>query len=513
MKVIDYVIFLVITTVVGFLVGLFINWYNKKQNLLVNNNAKNLENELNELKQKLQSAEEKLINKNNEITKLTTELKHYFNTNEEQNKQILLLKATELNLAESNKQLEIQKVTITELKTETSNLKNKLEEKTENIKTLSTENEALKTKLDEKQNNFEEQLKQLNQAKEQIKLEYKDITEKLFEQSQQKVKTQNQQAILELLDPVKIQLKEFKERINAVHTEDTKTNQALVTKIEELAKLNKKITDEAKNLTAALKGDNKTQGNWGEIKLQRLLEEAGLEKDLEYKIQDTITNENSNILRPDVVLTLPEEKQVIIDSKVNLKDYEAYSSEDNPETKQIYLKKHIESIKNQIKNLASKNYQDAYGIKTFDLVLMFIPIEPAYHLALENERSLFTDALNKRILIVSPSMLLVTLRMIKEVLRHDKQNKNIEEIAKRGATLYEKIVGLVESFEKVGENIKRAQKSYDDTIKRLSGKGGAIRQAEMLKELGVKSKKSFSQDLLENPIESSLNLTLPSSNK
>ena len=262
--------------------------------------------------------------------------------------------------------------------------------------------------------------------------------------------------------------------------------------------LNKTVSQEANNLTKALKGSNKTQGNWGELILERVLETAGLRKGEEFDVQESHTTGDGKRLQPDVVLHLPEDRHLVIDAKATLVAYEDYANAEDDKHREAALKRHLDAVRAHIKGLSDKNYQDLYGLKSLDFVLMFIPIEPAFMLAVTHDRELFMDAWNKNVLLVSPSTLLFVVRTVASLWRQEAQNRNAQDIAKRGAELYDKLAGFVEDMESLGTRLSQAQKDYDGAINKLStGKGNVIRQAEMLKKLGVKPNKSLPSPMVE----------------
>jgi DNA recombination protein RmuC len=271
-----------------------------------------------------------------------------------------------------------------------------------------------------------------------------------------------------------------------------------------LQEMNQKMSEEAKNLTKALKGDTKQQGNWGEVVLQRILEKSGLRKDHEYEIQKSVQTEEGRRLQPDVIVRLPDEKRLVIDSKVSLKAFERYSSTDDPAEQQLQLKQHIQSLRSHVKNLSGKNYEQIHGFKSPDFVLMFIPIEPAFGAAMQKDPELYNEAFEKNIIIVSPTTLLATLATIENVWKQEYQNRNAMEIAKRGGLLYDKFVGFVDNLEQIGTRIRQTQDSWSSAMKQLStGSGNLVGQAEKLRKLGANASKTLPQDLVqeENEIE------------
>ena len=269
-----------------------------------------------------------------------------------------------------------------------------------------------------------------------------------------------------------------------------------------LKSLNERLSQDAINLTQALKGENKTQGNWGEIVLERILEESGLREGHEYEIQNTLSDEDGRKFRPDVIVHLPQNKDIIIDSKVSLVAYDAFIRAENEEERASALKQHLLSIHTHIKGLSSKRYEQLNGVRTLDFVLLFMPIEGAFLLALEQDNTFFKMAYEQNIVVVSPSTLLVTLRTIEHIWRSEYQDQNAKAIAGAAEALYEKLVAFVEDMEKIGEHIGRTQKSFDGAMNKLAtGKGNLIRRAESMRKLGLKPKKALPSSLVPNDDE------------
>ncbi len=258
------------------------------------------------------------------------------------------------------------------------------------------------------------------------------------------------------------------------------------------------MTKEANNLTRALKGDSKTQGNWGEFILESILEKSGLVKDREYTIQTSIKNDEGKLLRPDVIINLPENKSMVIDSKVSLTAYEQYVSSEDDAERIKYLSDHVVSVKNHMKRLSPKEYQNLYGLQSLDFVLMFIPIEPAFAAAVQSDSNIFYEAFEKNIVIVSPTTLLATLRTISSLWKQEKQNRNAIEIAKQSGELYDKFVGFMEDLVSIGNNLKQTKDNYDKAMNKLvEGRGNLVKRVENIKQLGAKATKSLPNSLLD----------------
>jgi len=337
-----------------------------------------------------------------------------------------------------------------------------------------------------------EQKKELAGMQDQLKVQFENLANKILEENTQKFTKQNKESLDQLLNPLGLKLEEFKKKVEETYEKGTQERSGLREQIINMVQLNQQLSEDAKNLTKALKGDSKAQGNWGEVILSSILEKSGLRKDEEYFTQQSETLEDGRRLQPDVVVKLPDEKFLIVDSKVSLTAFERFTSVDDEKESISALKQHVLSVKSHVKGLSDKNYPQIYADKTPDFVLLFIPIEPAFAAALQSEPNLYNEAFEKNIVIVSPSTLLATLFTINTIWKRDRQNKYALEIADRGGALYDKFVLFAESLEEVGQRIEQTQKSYEEAKSRLSeGSGNVIRQVEMLKELGAKATKQL----------------------
>jgi DNA recombination protein RmuC len=343
-----------------------------------------------------------------------------------------------------------------------------------------------------------EQKGELEKLQENFRNEFKNLANEILEEKSKKFTEQNKEKLDTLLKPLGEKISEFQKRVEENHKEDIRGRSALDQHLKTLQELNQKMSEEAKNLTKALKGDTKQQGNWGEVILQRILEKSGLRKGFEYETQESSTTEDGRRLQPDVIVHLPDEKKLVIDSKVSLTAYEKYASSDELNEQQSALKHHISSLRAHVKGLSNKNYEQIHDFSSPDFVLMFIPVEPAFGLAMQNDPDLYNEAFDRNIIIVSPTTLLATLATIENVWKQEYQNKNAMEIAARGGALYDKFVLFVDSLQDVGNRIQQTQKSYDEALSRLSsGSGNLVRQAEMLRELGAKASKKLPSELTE----------------
>ena len=357
---------------------------------------------------------------------------------------------------------------------------------------LTTEVAEVSGRLESERSQGEEKLALLLAAKESLTNQFKSLANDILEEKSKKFTEQNQTNIGQLLDPLRTKLHEFQGKVEEVYVQEGKDRTALAEQVRQLMDLNQMLSQDAKNLTSALKGSNKTQGNWGELILERVLEASGLRKGHEYDVQASHTREDGTRAQPDVVVHLPEERHLIVDAKVSLVAYEACVAAEDEGERQVAVKRHLDSVRTHMKGLSEKNYQAIYGLKSLDFVLMFIPIEPAFMVAITHDQGLYMEALNKNVLLVSPSTLLFVVRTVAHLWRQEAQSKNAQEIAKRGAELYDRLSAFVADLEKVGDRLRMTQDSYTDARNKLFvNKGNVIRQAEMLKQLGVKPTKSL----------------------
>jgi DNA recombination protein RmuC len=362
----------------------------------------------------------------------------------------------------------------------------------------------LEAELNSERKQVQHQIDSLNEAKEALTNQFKNLANEILEDKTKKFTEQNAQQLDLLLKPLQTKLTEFKEQVSNSYEKESRERFALKHEIERLANLNLKMSDEARSLTNALKGDSKIQGNWGELVLESILESSGLRKGEEYLVQDSYTQADGSRLQPDVIIKLPEGRHLVIDSKVSITAYARHTEAASTDEANKELLSHIQSIRQHILGLSSKNYAGIADIASVDFVLMFIPIEPAFLSALKSAPNLYQEALSKNIVLVCPSTLMATLRTVAHLWRQDQQNKNAMEIARQCANLYDKFVGFVEDLEQIGKRLDQAQSSYHDAFNKLkSGKGNLIKAAEKVKELGVKPNKMIASNLLTQDDESS----------
>lgn len=344
----------------------------------------------------------------------------------------------------------------------------------------------------------QEKLQLLEQAEERLKQQFEQLANQLFEAKTAKVDQQNRQSLDGLLSPLRQQLEGFKKQVNDSFNQEAKERHTLVHELKNLQRLNEQMAKEALNLTQALKGDNKQQGNWGEVVLARVLAESGLREGHEYQTQVSLQNEAGKRYQPDVIVHLPQEKQVVIDSKMALVAFERYFNAETDVERDKALSDHLLALRAHIKGLSQKDYHQLKGIQSLDYVLMFIPVEPAFQVAIQADPSLVKDAMEQNIILVSPTTLLVALRTIDNLWRNDRQNQNAKIIAERASKLYDKLRLFVDDMESLGGALDRANQNYQGAMNKLAtGRGNVIRQAESFKQLGVEVKKPISSDLTQ----------------
>src|ERR1700761_9264844 len=344
-----------------------------------------------------------------------------------------------------------------------------------------------------------EQERSIQEIQQKFQLEFQNIANKLLDEKSQKFVETNKTHLDILLNPLKENIKAFEEKVDKVYNMEAAERNTLKGVISQLMELNKLISNEAQNLTKALKGDSKKQGNWGEVILERVLERSGLVKDREYRLQASLISADGSRLQPDVIIDLPDEKHLIIDSKVSLVAYERLVNCETEDERKLYSKSHVESIRAHVNGLSAKNYHDLYQINSPDFVLLFIPIESSFSFAVQIDAELFSDAWDKRVVIVSPSTLLATLRTIASIWKQERQNRNVQEIARLSGAMYDKFVGFVGDIESIGKNIRQSQNAYDSAINKLTeGNGNLTGTADKIKKLGAKANKQLDQKYLED---------------
>ncbi|QCX39118.1 DNA recombination protein RmuC [Aureibaculum algae] len=406
----------------------------------------------------------------------------------EKEKSTLVERNTILNEIKTNAEK-----TISDLQLEYS----QLQVEKEQIVKVTIQQDASINNLNEKLSN---QKHELENIQEKFTKEFENLANKILEEKSSKFTLQNKENIKNILTPLNEKIKLFEDKVDKTHRESIDYHAALRQQIIGLKELNQQMSKEAVNLTKALKGDSKTQGNWGELILERVLEKSGLEKDREYFLEKSFNTKalNKTRLRPDVIINLPDNKKMIIDSKVSLTDYEKYANAEDDSDKERYLKDHIHSLNRHVTQLSEKKYEDIYEIESPDFVLLFVPIEPAFAVAINADNQLYNKAFEKNIVIVTPSTLLATLRTIDSMWQNEKQQRNAVEIARQAGALYDKFEGFVIDLTKVGKKMDEAKSEYKGAMNKLvEGRGNLITSVEKIKKLGAKAKKALPQKIIE----------------
>lgn len=387
---------------------------------------------------------------------------------------------------EKNRNLATQ---LQELKADLEKARNQVLEITNSLASTEADYRNLEERLAERKN-------ELTELQEKFAAQFKNLANDIFEEKSKRFTEQNKSNLFDLLKPLGEKITEFEKKVENTHKEAIGQNSALRQQLENLQKLNVQMTREAENLTRALKGDSQAQGAWGEFILESILEKSGLERDREYTVQESFTTAEGR-LRPDVIIRLPENKHVIIDSKVSLTAYNNFVNAETDAEKTVALKAHLASIRQHMKGLADKNYQKNITDNGLDFIIMFIPIEPAYILAIQSEKSLYEEALEKRIVFVSPTLLIPSLQLIKNVWKQEYQNRHVLDIANKAGDLYDKFVNFTEDLITLGRHLDSSKKYYEESMKKLSvGSGNLVRKVEDLKKLGAKASKSIDAKLL-----------------
>ncbi|MDT8411014.1 MAG: DNA recombination protein RmuC [Vicingaceae bacterium] len=395
---------------------------------------------------------------------------------------------------------------IKELTLENGNLKGRIDSSIEAFRKIETKNNELEQKKSELisenarltnayqniETKLKEQKDEIAQLQEKFTTEFSLIANKLLKQNATDFAQANEKRLSEILNPLKENIQQFEKKVDDTYEKDFKDRTKLIEQIQSLEKLNQQMSEEAQNLTKALKGDNKTQGNWGELILEKVLESSGLIKDVEYSTQYSTSNDDGTRIMPDVIINLPDEKHIIVDAKVSLVAYQNYINCDDEVEQESHLKNHVLSVKNHIKGLSEKHYISAKGINTPDFVLLFMPIESSFGLALRADNELYQYAWDRKVVIVTPSTLLATLRTVASLWKQEKQTKNAIEIARQAGALHDKFAGFLKDMESIKKGIDNSQEAYEKAFNKLkSGRGNLIDATKKLEELGAKTKKQM----------------------
>lgn len=355
----------------------------------------------------------------------------------------------------------------------------------------------LDTRLQAEREQLEARMTFVKEQEQNLRLQFEQLATRIFEEKSQKFTEQNRTGLDTLLSPLREQLKDFREKVETTYGNEARERFALKEQLTRLEGLNRQISDDASNLTKALKGDKKLQGNWGEVILSRVLEESGLREGHEYVTQFSVTDEEGQRRLPDVIVRLPENRDIVIDAKVSLVDYERYCSSEDEGERERALKAHTSALRNHIRLLSEKRYEDLPGLRTLDFVFLFMPVESAFMLAVEHDPALFREAFDKKIIIVSPTTLLATLRTVESIWRYERQNRNAEQIAKEAGLLHDKFAMLLDHLDGLGKALDRSQEQFRKTVSSLSGHGGLVGRVEKLKKLGAKAKKALPLEKLD----------------
>ena len=402
---------------------------------------------------------------------------------------------------ESSDIISEMKENLIKLKTEKEQLESLLIENKTLVGKLNEENKSLNSSLIVAETNYnntnerlENQKKDLEELQKRFSLQFENLANKIFEEKSKTFKESNKQQLNTILNPLNENLKEFKNAVKDTYEKGLKERTEISSELKQIQRLNQQLQEEASNLTKALKGDSQKQGRWGEIILEKILESSGLEKNVQYRMQDSFTLDSGKRLRPDAVIYLPEEKHIIVDSKVSLVAFEKFVNAENEDDKAKFIKEHIQSVRNHIKELSSKDYIANLDIETPEYLLMFIPVEASFSAAVSYDKTIFNEAWDNRIVIVSPSTLIATLMTVSAMWKQTKQTHNALEIAERGGKLYDKFCGFIDDMKKIENSLEKAYSDYESAFKKLStGSGSLIRQTEILKQLGAKTNKALSK--------------------
>ncbi len=369
-----------------------------------------------------------------------------------------------------------------------------LEKRNRELAKQQAEFAALQARLEESRRGFIEKEQLFKESSENLKKEFELLANRIFERQGET----HQQKLATVLSPFKDQIVDFKKRVEQIYHTESKDRASLLAEVRNLQKASEQINQEAESLTRALKGDKKLQGNWGEMVLERVLEESGLRRGHEYEVQETQRSADGDVKRPDVIIRLPDDKDVVVDAKVSLNDYEDALAAENDEGRQKSIARYLANLRIHVKRLSEQDYDQLQDLRSLDFVLLFVPIESAFTLAMEHDHRLFTEAFEKRIVIVSPTTLMMTLRIIHNVWRYEKQNRNSQEIARRAGALYDKLRVLIEEMDQLGKQLGTVERTYQSAYNKLTtGRGNLVRQVEQFRELGAQVKKPIAKEVVE----------------
>ncbi|NCF10870.1 MAG: DNA recombination protein RmuC [Gammaproteobacteria bacterium] len=382
---------------------------------------------------------------------------------------------------------------------ERNRLREELRALGEQVTALREDRARLEARAEAQQRHDQERLQELENARKRMSDEFQNLANRILEEKGKALGEQSRSSLDALLKPVREQLEGFRRRVDEVHHQDVQQRAALQGQLDLLKQLNQQMNDEARNLTRALKGDKKAQGNWGELVLERVLEQCGLRAGHEYELQGSYRDADNRLLRPDVVVHLPEGKEIVIDSKVSLVAWSDYVAAEDEVGRERALRAHVAAVRNHVNALSAKDYTDLKGVRSLDFVLMFMPIEASFMAAFQHDEKLFGDAFEKRIAVVTPTTLLATMRTVESLWRNERQNENSVRIADQAGRVYDKLRGFLEDFERIGSQLATVQRSFDGARKKLTeGRGNLLSQAESFRELGIKVRKTIPRSLLDD---------------
>ena len=386
---------------------------------------------------------------------------------------------------------------VKELTSRVTEIKGELEKERKIVFELNASLAAAEADYRNVQEKLKDQEKELNTLQEKFSVQFENLANRIFDEKSKKFTEQNKSNLFDILKPLGEKISDFEKKIDTAHKESIEKNAGLFNELKNLKSLNVQMSEDARNLTRALKGDTKTQGAWGEFILESILEKSGLEKGREYSVQESFTTSEGRRQQPDVIIKLPEDRHIIIDSKVSLTAYNLYINTETDQERTVYLKQHLQSMRQHMRILAEKEYQKNYSDNGLDFVIMFVPLEPAYLLAIQHESGLYEEAFEKRIVFVSPTLLQPSLQLIKSAWKQEYQNRHALEIANKAGNLYDKFVAFTDDLISVGRYLNNTRKSYEDAMNKLTtGSGNLVRRTEELKKLGAKAGKSIDQKLI-----------------
>lgn len=409
-------------------------------------------------------------------------------------------KATGLEnrLASAESELAGRRERLAQLEQENKVLRHRAESLSGDISQLKIELREQQVTLDKERRSASEKLELLEQNRDALKQEFENLANRIFDQKSERFTQQSKTSLDSLLTPFRDQLQDFRKRVEDVYTTETRDRQALRSEIKSLQDLNRQITEDAANLTRALKGDKQVQGNWGELVLERVLERSGLRKGVEYETQGSYRDGDNQLLRPDVIVHLPDQRNLVVDSKVSLVAYQQWVVAEEDNARSDALKQHVEAVRTHIRTLSEKDYSQLSGLHSPDFVLLFMPIEPAFVAAFQQDENLFAEAFERKIIVVTPTTLLATLRTIENIWRYERQSQNARRIADRAGAVYDKLRVFVEAMERLGTQLHTTQGTYDSAMNTLTrGRGNLIAQANRFVELGVRVKKELPKAIVD----------------